>query len=346
MYKGMKKIIIGIDVSKEKIDVSHQDMDRQTVPAYLGKYENSPKGYKAMVKDLSRMHKGICPGQWLFCCETTGTYDRPMCYWLCANGFNVWRESALQIRWSLGIRRGKDDKADSMAIAEYAWRHMDKACLFHIPEEKLAALKDLFVYRMQLVDRCKAQKARLKSLDAQGKAASAAAALIKHDIKKEIEAIEKSIAKFENEIMTVINSSPDLKNSYKRITSINGVGMVTAVSMIAFSDNFTNIPTPNKMATYCGVAAFRKKSGDSIDKRQDVSNLSNRRLKGILSMAARSAIHYNPDIKSYFERLVANGKPYGIAVNNVKNKLIHIMYALIKNASEYKPGYQHERKSA
>ena len=85
---------------------------------------------------------------------------------------------------------------------------------------------------------------------------------------------------------------------------------------------------------------------DSIDKRQDVSNLSNRRLKGILSMAARSAIHYNPDIKSYFERLVANGKPYGIAVNNVKNKLIHIMYALIKNASEYKPGYQHERKSA
>ena len=117
MYKGMKKIIIGIDVSKEKIDVSHQDMDRQTVPAYLGKYENSPKGYKAMVKDLSRMHKGICPGQWLFCCETTGAYDRPMCYWLCANGFNVWRESALQIRWSLGIRRGKDDKAEDVIYA-------------------------------------------------------------------------------------------------------------------------------------------------------------------------------------------------------------------------------------
>ena len=340
----MKKIIIGIDVSKEKIDVSYQNIDRQTVPSYMACYANSPRGYRAMVKDLRRSHKGICSGQWLFCCETTGAYDRPMCHWLCANGFNVWRESALQIRWSLGVRRGKDDKADSLAITEYARRHEDKARLFRIPDERLVALKDLFIYRMRLVDRSKAQKLRLKSLEARGKAASAAAALIRRDIQKEIEALAKSIAKFDDEIMTVINSSHNLKNNFKRVTSINGVGMVTAVAMIAYSDNFTNIPTPNKMATYCGVAAFRTKSGGSIDKRQDVGNLSNRRLKGILTMAARSAIQHNPDIKSYFERLMTNGKVYGIAINNVKNKLIHIMYALVKNECDYTPGYRHKKK--
>ena len=121
----MKKIFIGIDVSKETIDVSFVESDFQQQPKYLAQYPNSKKGYRSMVRDLKHALRDTNTGQWLFCCETTGAYDKQMCHWLVENEMHVWRESALQIKQSLGIRRGKNDKADSMAIADYARRHPD-----------------------------------------------------------------------------------------------------------------------------------------------------------------------------------------------------------------------------
>ena len=76
----MKKIFIGIDVSKETIDVSVLNPDESTDAEYLGQYANVPSGYSLMIKDIRRMGKIPAGWQWLFCCETTGAYDRPMCY--------------------------------------------------------------------------------------------------------------------------------------------------------------------------------------------------------------------------------------------------------------------------
>ena len=93
------------------------------------------------------------------------------------------------------------------------------------------------------------------------------------------------------------------------------------------------------MATYCGVASFRSTSGTSVDSRQDVRHLSNRRLKGLLSMAAQSAIRHNDDIRQYYQRKIAQGKQHSVAINNVKNKLIHIAYALVRTEQDYQSGY-------
>jgi transposase len=106
-----------------------------------------------------------------------------------------------------------------------------------------------------------------------------------------------------------------------------------------YSGNFTNIPTANKMATYCGIASFRCTSGTSINYRQDVGHLSNRRLKGVLTMAARCAIRYDDSIRQYYQRKTAQGKLHGVAINNVKNKLLHIAYALVKNDCDYDPSH-------
>ena len=101
----MKKFFIGVDVSKDTVDVSFFDDDRMKSPEYLAQYSNSPKGFREMVKDLRMCCHGVSSGQWLFCCETTGRYDHPLCHWLVDHGMVVWRESALQIKWSSGIQR-------------------------------------------------------------------------------------------------------------------------------------------------------------------------------------------------------------------------------------------------
>ena len=335
----MKKFFIGIDVSKETVDVSFVESDFQRQPEYLAQYPNSKKGYRSMVRDLKLALRGTSTGQWLFCCETTGAYDRQMCHWLVEHGMHVWRESALQIKQSLGIRRGKNDKADSMAIADYARRHPDKVNLFEIPGKELAALKDLFMYRQTLVDKLKGVKNRQKALKSQGDAASPAAKFIRRDTNNEIKRLERSIAECENAMKEVIRSNEQLERNYEHVKSIKGFGLVVTVALMVFSGNFQNIPTANKMATYCGVASFRSTSGTSVDSRQDVRHLSNRRLKGLLSMAAQSAIRHNDDIRQYYQRKIAQGKQHSVAINNVKSKLIHIAYALVRTEQDYQSGY-------
>lgn len=335
----MKKFFIGIDVSKETVDVSFVESDFQSEPEYLAQYSNDKRGYRSMVRDLKLALRGASSGQWLFCCETTGAYDRQMCHWLVDHGLHVWRESALQIRQSLGIRRGKNDKADSMAIADYARRHPDKVNLFAKPSEQLAALKDLYLYRQHLVEKLTAAKNRVKALENQGGAASLAARFILRDAKAEIQRLKQSICQCEDNMKEIVHSDAQLERNYKHVISIKGFGLVITVALIVFSGNFSGIPTANKMATYCGVASFRSTSGTSIDYRQDVSHLCNRRLKCVITMAARCAILHNEGMRTYYQRKTAQGKHHGVAINNVKNKLLHIAYALVKNDCDYEPNH-------
>ena len=331
----MKKYFIGIDVSKKTIDVSFVESDFQRKPEYLAQYTNDKKGYRLMVKDLKTALRGVSSGQWLFCCETTGGYDRQLCYWLTDHGMHIWRESALQIKQSMGIRRGKNDKADSMVIADYARRHPDKICLFTKPSEALATLKELYLYRQNLVDKAKTTKNRFKALDARGTTISSAARFILQDSKDEIKRLEDSIKKCERAMEEVIRSDNQLEKNYRHVKSVKGFGLIATIALIVYSGNFTNIPTANKMATYCGIASFRCTSGTSVNYRQDVGYLSNRRLKGVLTMAARCAIQYDDSMRQYYQRKTAQGKLHGIAINNVKNKLLHIAYALVKNDCDY-----------
>ena len=335
----MKKIFIGIDVSKETVDVSFVSSDFQSTPEYLAQYSNDSSGYRAMVRDLRAVLPGVSSGQWLFCCETTGAYDRRLCHWLVDHGLLIWRESALQIKQSLGIRRGKNDKTDSMAIADYARRHPDKFVAFAKPSGQMAALKDLYLYRQTLADRIKSCKNRIKAIRSQGASASAASSFILRDIKSEMSRLEQSLKKCERAMEEAIGSDPRLEKNYRHLKSIKGFGLVLSVALMVFSGNFETVATANKMATYCGIASFRKVSGSTLDAREDVSSLSNRRLKGMLTMAARCSIRYDTAMRRYFEAKTAQGKPYGVAINNVKNKLIHLAYALVANDCDYDPNH-------
>ena len=113
----MKKIIIGIDISKEKIDASAIDVRNSHLGVLKLDYqafENRPMGYRRMLVWARHLIKGIALEEVMFCCETTGGYDRSLCDYLFAKGLDIWRESSLQIKKSCGLRKGKDDKTDSL----------------------------------------------------------------------------------------------------------------------------------------------------------------------------------------------------------------------------------------
>jgi transposase len=342
----MKKIVIGIDISKEKIDATAIDVrDSQlgVVKLDYQVYANRPIGYRRMLVWARHLIKGVGLEDVLFCCETTGGYDRCLCDYIYAKGFDIWREGALQIKRSMGVRKGKNDKADSLMIAEYAMRHIDKAAIYVTPNGKVRELKLLFLYRHKLVQERTENKVRLSELKATA-AKSDAMRFIVRDTMKYIRALDKSIYECEKQILALIDSDEDLKRSYGRITSIPGVSIVNATAFIAYSNNFRSITTANKIASYWGCASFREQSGTSVDKKAYVKCYSNSLLKATLTQAAECTIKEHGIYRDYYLRLKADGKPYGVIVNNVRNKLIHLVFSLVVNDTDYEKNYEFVRK--
>lgn len=341
----MKKIVIGIDISKEKIDASAIDVrNSQLGVQKLGyqTFENRLMGFRRMLVWARKLIKGVSLEEVLFCCETTGGYDRSLCDYIYAKDLDIWRESALQIKRSMGVRKGKDDKADSLMIAEYAMRHMDKAVIYQSPSETIRELKALLLYRYKLTQEKAAKKVRMAQL--KGTAAkSMSVAFILRDARKGIKMLEKSIKECEKQIQGVFESDKNLQRNYAHLKSIKGVAIVNATAMIAYSNNFKSITTANKMATYYGVASFRKKSGTSVDKKDNVKQYSSSMLRAYLTQAAECTIEKHGIFYDYYIRKKTEGKPYGVILNNVKNKLIHLAFSLVENDTDYEENHEFRR---
>ena len=340
----MKNSFVGIDVSKEKLDVTiiRKEDETSTVAGYQV-FANGKTGLKDLLiwvrKSASRV-KQEC----LFCLETTGSYDLLACNHLYSKGYDVWRESALEIKRSSGLRRGKDDRSDSKAIAEYAMRHVDKMKPYTPEDRKIHELRQLYLYRDSLVEEKKAKLTRINEIRSTEEASTWALSFMYRTSTNDVERIQQTIDECGKRILKLIRSDEAMERNYRHITSIKGISIVNATAMLVCTGNFTKFGEPNQLATYCGVAPFRNQSGTSVDTKAYVKCYSNRKLGALLSQAAISAVRFNPDIKAYYDRLVAAGKPKGLALNNVRNKLIHIMFSLVRNGCDYEEGHEWKRK--
>lgn len=339
----MKNFIIGIDVSKEKCDATaikvRNGMLEFEKLDYLV-FDNSSKGFKSLEDWAEKLAAGHdIAKNVLFVCETTGAYDRAMCDHLYSRGLSIWRESALQIKECSGVRRGKDDKADSLMIAEYAMRHMDLVHLYESPNATIVEIRSLLLYRRKLEQDRVASINRCKELEATA-AKSKTLAFILNDARKGIMRIEASIALCEKKMLELINSAEDAKKSYRHLTSIPGVGIINATALIVFTNNFKNFRTSRKLATYWGVASFRSKSGTSVNRRDDVRRYSSSMLKSYITQAAVHTVRSGGIYDEYAQRMKANGKPHGVILNNVKNKLLHLSMSLVINDCDYEENHE------
>ncbi len=342
----MKNFFIGVDVSKRKIDVAilAQESDEYSFKRVShSEFLNEQDGFKAMLTWVKET-TGKPARASLFCTETTGEYDIAMCNHLYVKGISIWRENALQIRMKSGLRRGKDDVADAWVIAEYVARNVDQMQSYVPPCKEISSLKSLLRYRERLVAQKTELKVRTSELKALKKEETAVDIFIREDAEKQIQALHDSIEKCEKQMLALIKSDESIKKNYNHLCSVKGIGIINAAMMIAYTNNFRDFETANQLATYYGVATFRQRSGSSIDKRSDVRCYCNHTLKSYLSEAALASVNHDPQMNAYFQRMKGRKKHPAIAMNNVKNKLLHICFALIKNDCDYIPNYENVRK--
>lgn len=151
-----------------------------------------------------------------------------------------------------------------------------------------------------------------------------------------IEVIDGQISKIETDIEKIIQFDDQMKAQSELIRSVPGVGKVVSWMMIAKTEGFTTINNPRKMACYCGVVPFDFQSGTSLRHKPKVSVFADKSMKSVLHLAAMSAIRLNNDLRVYYKRKVEEGKNKMSVLNAVRNKIIHRIFALIKNQTMYK----------
>jgi transposase len=323
-----QKLFVGTDVSKETLDVMLlQDSNRH----YHQRFTNDSKGYKQLLTWLETYPEFNFENA-LFCMEHTGLYTRQYVDFLLLRGANVWMESPLHLKRSMGMTRGKNDKIDSLRIARYAMTHKDQARLVNLSSKTLLLIKDLMSARERVK---KAYQSIRVSIDEMQRVDGATAKELLKMNKPALTGLLKSKKELEKRMLELIGKDPELNQLFSLVTSVKGVGNVLATELIVYTHAFKRMDGAKQLACYCGVAPFSHTSGTSVHGRTGTSNFANMGLKSTLHLAALSSIRYVPELKTYYQRKVAEGKSKMSVINVVRNKLLQRVLAVVKRGTPY-----------
>ena len=318
------KEVIGIDASKLTLDCCIHSSGQQDV------FDNNPKGINRLLEWVSTRVL-VKKEQILFVFENTGLYTIELIDGLQERRFLMYVASGLEIRRSLGIARGKDDKADAKRIALYGYRIREDIEPYSPPSSALVKLKRLMSIRRKLVVQLAGYVANLK----EQKRVLNDDEILFNVQENVMSVLQAQIKVVEKEMNRIIKEEPELAKLQQLITSVKGIGPVTARFLIIYTAGFTSFQSWRKFASYVGIAPFPNRSGTSIKGRNKVSNLANKEGKALLHLCAASAIQCSPEIKVYYERRLAKGKHKMSTLNIIRNKLLSRAFAVVARGTPY-----------
>lgn len=327
------KHFIGIDVSKEWLDFA---VVEQNKIVFNLQTDNSLAGIQAFIKKVKK-ERDLEIEFSVFCMEHTGIYNNHSLEYLHKKKASIWLESGYQIKQSLGLQRGKNDKVDAQRIALYAYKNREDMKLWKPKREIVQQLKHLTTLRSRLINVSKQIKTPLKEI--QGFMSKKIINQTERLSRSTLKSVVKDLKAIEKEIQLIVQSDPELNRVFKIITSVIGIGAITASEMIVTTNEFNDITCAKKFACYSGIAPFEHQSGTSIRGKTRVSKMGNKTMKTLLHLSALTAVSHNPELKAYYQRKVEEGKNKMSIINAVRNKLIHRIFACVRQNRVYEKNY-------
>lgn len=325
----MFKVVIGLDISKSWVDATlafqfGSDTEYVRVP-------NAPKGFQQLIKMVER--RKLSQDELVFCLEHTGHYTYKLCAFLAEKGWTYSLINPLQIKRSMGIVRGKSDKADSKVIAEYGLRFGEKLRLNNSLSPELLGLRLLLTHRQSLLEQRKALKIQLNGLRDIRNMANVQ--LVITDLTGQLRQINSRLKRWEDQLHSYVKEHSEIDQTLMLLMSVPGIGRIIALNMIVYTHNFQRFDEARSFSCYCGVAPFTHQSGSSIRGRNRVSHYANKSMKSLIHMGALSAVKSDPVLRQYYQGKVEQGKNKMCVLNAVRNKLIHRCFAVIRQQSPY-----------
>lgn len=326
---------VGIDISKDTIDLVLLTPEGELLHY---KWLNDQK---ILLKEFDTflIENNLQKDQTLFCAEHTGHFGNKLIDVTISLGLDFWLESPYAIRHSQGLTRGKNDKIDALRIAEYARRFVDKVKLVKVHSKSLNQIKHLHSERGLLLQDLTKYKAQIKQEE--GFLDDDYFKEKKRRINKLLTTLQKAVDEVENKIDILVKNDPEIRSSFDKVISVEGIGKQTAIATIVATDNFRKFDNPRKFVCHAGCAPFRHDSGTSIRSRNKTSNKANKNLKKLYHMAALSILSTRGELRQYYDRKVKEGKNKMSVLNAMRSKLIHRVFAVIRDDRKYDKNYMH-----
>ena len=158
-----------------------------------------------------------------------------------------------------------------------------------------------------------------------------------------IATLNAQIKEVEKEITPVLAQEDTWAKAAALLQTMTGVGLVTAAWLVTSTLNFSLCPSAEAAAAYAGLVPYVRESGTSVRGKQAISRSGNKRLRRTLYLATLSATRFTPQIKAFYTRLRAAGKPPKVARCAAARKLLHLAWAVVTKGRAYDPAYQPER---
>jgi transposase len=302
-------------------------------------FSNKETGFVALIKWVKKLT--IETVEVHFVMEATGVYHQKFVYYLDANGFNL--SIVLPNKISNYIRtletRTVTDKTCAEAIAQFGLeRKLDK---WQKPNIIYRSLQQLTREREQIVEERSIVKNQLHAENAE---AEPNANSIKR-LKARIKFLNQQEQEIKQDIEKCIKKDESIEKEIKNITTIPGVGRLTATIVLAETNGFELIRNKKQLISYSGLDVREKQSGTSVKGKPRISKKGNKFLRKAMFFPALSAVKYEQNYKEIYARLVSkNGiKMKGLVA--VQRKLLELIYIIFKNKTVYQSDYNKEKRA-
>ena len=309
----MEAIFVGIDVSKDRLDVHVRPGGEAFAVMRNG------KGLKELIERLL----SLAPS--LIAVEATGGFETIVAAAIAGAQLPLAVVNPAQIRHfaqAIG-KRAKSDPIDAAVIARFA--EAVKPEPRQLLDEAARLLAELVGRRTQIVEMLVAERQREQRVTA---------SRVRKSIARHIATLEKEMVTVDRDIDGLVRGSPVWREKEDLLTTFPGVGGTIARVLLAELPELGQL-TRREIASLVGVAPFTRQSGRWRGKSMIAGGRTGVRAASF--MAALSASRYNPVLRAFYQRLLAAGKPKMVAMIAVARKILTILNAMLRDKKQWQP---------
>lgn len=302
----MDTIVVGIDVSKDRLDVHVEPAGEAFAVA------RDAAGLEVLVGRLGPLAPKT------IAVEATGGFEMVVVASLAAASLPVVVVNPAQVRaFARAIgKRAKTDPIDAAIIARFVAATNPE--VRPLPDEATRQLSDLVTRRRQIIQMIVAERQREKR----------APARMRKSILRLLKALQKELTEIDSEIDDAARGSPVWRASEDLLASVPGVGSTIARTLLAELPELGQLDR-REIAALAGFAPYTRQSGQWRGK--SLIGGGRATVRAALFMGAMTAVRYNPALRTFHQRLIAAGKPKMVALIAVARKLLTILNAILRD---------------
>ncbi len=328
----MKSFYIGIDVSLQMLDVASA-----TTPALhtdLGRFGNAAAGWEALaaaVEPVAQRQQAQCIHLII---EPTGGYEAGLLAFAYARGWQVTLVNPLQVRrWASGQGvRAKTDRQDARVLAWFG------ASTQPAPQDPLdegaAELDELLRRRTDIEQLQRAERNRLAQVQRRPRTPKA----VLHSLERTLRTLDEEVQALDEAIQHLLKSHPDLQHQRRLLRTAPAIGEKLSLQMLVLCHRFwahtRGKGTYKQLVAFLGLDPQPHQSGKSQE-RSPISRQGNSRLRAQLYCGALGGVRGHKPLRTFYHRLVAEGKAKKLALVACARKVVTWVWALFTSNTPF-----------